>query len=449
MKRGFLSQKGNGGGRGVKEKHFSMADKERSGVEPSANKDGVAPSVTDVDATPPVDSVAKKLIGCSMDGLDSMLENGSWFIRNNPLILKKWHPDVNLLKEDVVTIPVWVKLHGVPVAAFSEDGLSAIATKLANAELKDNIVAAMPKITGEGYYTCNIRVEYEWKPPRCAYCKVFGHVQEECIKNIGTSETKNLKKTSQNPKGISVGQKMGFKPTKQVFQPVSKKPTANPSVNRKKNVEPTKEVSKSNPFEVLTSVDNDEELGTNGGTSNLASQATNSSGSSFCTVDARSPSSTPIDKIDKIKKLIAEGKANLVDNICKTLEKIASSCEYDSEDEVALVDNEMASFLAKKDGYVIGMDQANGKAHYGPHVAGLKREGGEQRMDVGGLLERAIVEALSHMTRAGVGTITLRSCRRHFSHEISQVLSAKALYSASVEDLETIIFFLDCQEMRL
>ncbi|GKF32546.1 hypothetical protein Tco_0102344, partial [Tanacetum coccineum] len=59
MKHGFLSQKGNEGGRGVKEKHSSMADKERSGVEPSANKDGVAPSVTDVDATPPVDFVAK------------------------------------------------------------------------------------------------------------------------------------------------------------------------------------------------------------------------------------------------------------------------------------------------------------------------------------------------------------------------------------------------------
>ncbi|GJU24310.1 hypothetical protein Tco_1162931 [Tanacetum coccineum] len=37
----------------------------------------------------------------SMDGLDAMLENGPWFIRNNPLILKKWHPDENLLKEDV------------------------------------------------------------------------------------------------------------------------------------------------------------------------------------------------------------------------------------------------------------------------------------------------------------------------------------------------------------
>nr|GEZ92186.1 hypothetical protein [Tanacetum cinerariifolium] len=99
----------------------------------------------------------------SMDGLDAKLENGSWFIRNNPLILKKWHPDVNLLKEDVSTVPVWVKLYGVPVTAFSGDGLSVIATKL---ELKDNIVVAMPKITREGHYKCNIHVEYERKPLR-------------------------------------------------------------------------------------------------------------------------------------------------------------------------------------------------------------------------------------------------------------------------------------------
>ncbi|GKE51252.1 hypothetical protein Tco_1486408 [Tanacetum coccineum] len=57
----------------------------------------------------------------SMDSLDAMLENGRWFIRNNPLILRKWHPDVNLMKEDVGTILVWVKLHGVPVMAFNED----------------------------------------------------------------------------------------------------------------------------------------------------------------------------------------------------------------------------------------------------------------------------------------------------------------------------------------
>ncbi|GJY35903.1 putative reverse transcriptase domain-containing protein [Tanacetum coccineum] len=64
----------------------------------------------------------------SMEGLDAMLKNVMWFIRNNLFILRKWHPDENLLKEDVSTIPVWVKLHGIPVTAFSEDDLSAIAT---------------------------------------------------------------------------------------------------------------------------------------------------------------------------------------------------------------------------------------------------------------------------------------------------------------------------------
>ncbi|GKA18354.1 retrovirus-related pol polyprotein from transposon TNT 1-94 [Tanacetum coccineum] len=53
-----------------------------------------------------------------LTGLNAMFENGPWFIRNNPLILKKWHLDVNLLKEDVGTVPVWIKLHGVPERAI-------------------------------------------------------------------------------------------------------------------------------------------------------------------------------------------------------------------------------------------------------------------------------------------------------------------------------------------
>ncbi|GKD68943.1 kinase-like domain, phloem protein 2-like protein [Tanacetum coccineum] len=124
--------------------------------------------------------------------------NGLWFIRNNPLILKKWHPDENLLKEDVSTVPVWVKLYGVLVTAFSEDGLSAIATKLADVKLKDNIVVVMPKITREGHYTCNV-----------------------------------------------------------LYRPVTKKPNAGSSGDKKKGVEPTIKVSNSNPFDVFNLVDND------------------------------------------------------------------------------------------------------------------------------------------------------------------------------------------------
>ncbi|GKF72432.1 hypothetical protein Tco_0208546, partial [Tanacetum coccineum] len=38
--------------------------------------------------------------------------------------------ECDLLKEDVQNVLVWVKLHGVPITAFSEDGLSAIAMKV-------------------------------------------------------------------------------------------------------------------------------------------------------------------------------------------------------------------------------------------------------------------------------------------------------------------------------
>ncbi|GKB46792.1 cytokinin dehydrogenase 3-like protein [Tanacetum coccineum] len=248
------------------------------------------------------------------------------FIRNNPLILKKWHPDENLLKEDVSTVPVWVKLHGVPVTAFSEDGLSAIATKLgtplmldsytsdmcmqswgrssyarvmielrADVELKDNIVVGMPKITREGHYTCNVRVEYEWKPPRCSSCKVFGHIHEECMKNTGAGEKKTMKKPSQASRGVPVGPKMAFKSQKE-YRHVTKKPNTSSSCNKKKGVEPTIEVSNSNPFDVLNSVDNDVEFGTNRGTSNLGNNEATPSGSSFMNIDndGEFASNTPI-----------------------------------------------------------------------------------------------------------------------------------------------------------
>ncbi|GJU92887.1 putative reverse transcriptase domain-containing protein [Tanacetum coccineum] len=84
----------------------------------------------------------------SMDGLDSMLDIGAWFIRNNLIILKKWKPNVNLLKEDGGNVPVWVKLYGVYVIAFIEDGLSAISIKLGTPLMLDFYTSDMHAIMG-------------------------------------------------------------------------------------------------------------------------------------------------------------------------------------------------------------------------------------------------------------------------------------------------------------
>ncbi|GKA49843.1 retrotransposon protein, putative, ty1-copia subclass, partial [Tanacetum coccineum] len=286
---------------------------------------------------------------------------------------RRWH---TLLLLNMLGM-LGVKLHGVPVTAFSEDGLSVIATKLGTSlmldsytsdmcmqswgrssyarvmielrvdvELKDNIVVAMPKITRKGDYTCNVRVKYELKPPRCSSCKVFGHIHEECPKNTGAGEKKTVKKPSQTSRGAPVGQKIGFKPQKK-YRPVPKKSTSSPSGNKKKGVEPTIEVSNSNPFDVLNSVDTDVEFGNNRGTTNVVNNGATSSGSSFMNVDNSSSGTTPIiEKIGKFEDLLTSGQAILVDKAGNPLKKVEFSGEYDSEDEVASVDNDMARSMA-------------------------------------------------------------------------------------------------------
>ncbi|GJS95715.1 bifunctional polymyxin resistance protein, ArnA [Tanacetum coccineum] len=155
----------------------------------------------------------------SIDGLEAMLENGPWFIRNNPLILKKWNPDVNLLKEVVV------------------------------------------------------------------------NVSDECPKNLDSDVVKNMKKPSQATRGVPVSPKVGLKPAKQVFRPVSKKTMSTLVVIRRK---------------------------------------------------VRSLQ----------QRLIIEGRDTLVDDEGKPLAKIDSSGDHDSDDDVASVDNDMANFQAsKKVGY--------------------------------------------------------------------------------------------------
>ncbi|GJZ46748.1 hypothetical protein Tco_0600580 [Tanacetum coccineum] len=85
----------------------------------------------------------------------------------------------------------------------------------------------------------------------------------------------------------------------------------------------TNEVSNSNPFDVLNTINNDMELGTNGGTLNSGNKGANSSGSSFCNVKNSSTSTTPIiDKIRKYENLIIDGQAILMDDAGNPLKKV-------------------------------------------------------------------------------------------------------------------------------
>nr|GEU51907.1 hypothetical protein [Tanacetum cinerariifolium] len=195
----------------------------------------------------------------------------------------------------------------------SEDGLSAIITKLGNPLMLD-------------LYTSDMSMQ---SLGRSSYARAMIELQadDEYPRNIGLDVVKNLKKAGQVPRGVSVGTKVGFKPVKQVYKAISKKNSAFTSENKKKDVKASKE----------------------GGSSKLASKEVNSSGSSFWNVESSSINTIPIvNKINKIEKLIIEGKVTLVDDEGKHLKKVDYSGDKNSDDEVESVDNEIESFLASK-----------------------------------------------------------------------------------------------------
>nr|GEU44599.1 hypothetical protein [Tanacetum cinerariifolium] len=111
-------------------------------------------------------------------GLESILEGGPWMIPNSPIILKKWSMKTGLQKEKLTRIPIWVKLHDVPIQVFKEDDLD-----------------------GLNFVKETIRVEYEWKPPRCHTYNIFGHTGESCNK-----------KGVLVSKGFQVGKGFAFQP---------------------------------------------------------------------------------------------------------------------------------------------------------------------------------------------------------------------------------------------
>ncbi|GJR73623.1 putative reverse transcriptase domain, ribonuclease H-like domain, aspartic peptidase domain protein [Tanacetum coccineum] len=76
-------------------------------------------------------------------GMDQVIERCPWLICNTPLILNKWAPNMSLKPGEVNKVPVWVKLYNVPVVAYSEDGLSLIATQIGKPIMLDIFTSSM------------------------------------------------------------------------------------------------------------------------------------------------------------------------------------------------------------------------------------------------------------------------------------------------------------------
>lgn len=55
-----------------------------------------------------------------------ILEEGPWFFRGHPLILKRWSEDMNFQREELHSMPIWVKFPNLKMSYRSVTGLSAV-----------------------------------------------------------------------------------------------------------------------------------------------------------------------------------------------------------------------------------------------------------------------------------------------------------------------------------
>nr|GEW14062.1 zinc knuckle CX2CX4HX4C [Tanacetum cinerariifolium] len=59
-----------------------------------------------------------------------------------------------------------------------------IMLETTEADLMDSVTIGILSLTGDDFTRETIRVEYEWRPPRCDECKIFGHVHDHCPKKM-------------------------------------------------------------------------------------------------------------------------------------------------------------------------------------------------------------------------------------------------------------------------
>ncbi|GKA49605.1 RNA-directed DNA polymerase, eukaryota, reverse transcriptase zinc-binding domain protein [Tanacetum coccineum] len=134
------------------------------------------------------------------EGMIYVLENGPSMVSNKPLMVQKWEPDVIIDRSEPKTLPCWIKLHNVPLEAWTIKGISAIASGLGKPVIMDKTTTKMCKGGNGNYGYARVLVEIQVD-------KEFKDVIEICYKSSDqrTKCTKFVKNGTDNDKGEDIG----------------------------------------------------------------------------------------------------------------------------------------------------------------------------------------------------------------------------------------------------
>ncbi|XP_039158978.1 uncharacterized protein LOC120288858 [Eucalyptus grandis] len=120
---------------------------------------------------------------------------GAITVARVPLVLQEWEPALELKKDSHLIVPVWIRRRNLPLAFWSSQGISKVASAvgkplyvdlctkqikmLAFAKVCVEITMKQPiydaiEVVHNGE-SCLVGVEYEWRPTACSGCGIFSH----------------------------------------------------------------------------------------------------------------------------------------------------------------------------------------------------------------------------------------------------------------------------------
>ncbi|XP_052208514.1 uncharacterized protein LOC127812192 isoform X2 [Diospyros lotus] len=151
--------------------------------------------------------------GCFLFRFDSeenmikVFDGGPWHFTQCPLILRIWEVGMDFSRAILSAVPIWVKIFNIPLEGWNEEGIATAASALGRPIHADfmtedrtqvefarvcvemdassefprhiNLYQGIDESTGEPKLL-RMPVEYQWIPPTCSHCRVFGHSLAKC-----------------------------------------------------------------------------------------------------------------------------------------------------------------------------------------------------------------------------------------------------------------------------
>ncbi|KAL2943829.1 hypothetical protein RDABS01_032176 [Bienertia sinuspersici] len=189
----------------------------------------------------------------TIEQCNNALTGDPYFFDYKPLIMKQWSPDIELHKESVKTVPIWVRMPHLELKYWGQGCLHKLGDIIGTTLKIDNVTMNKDRLSyarilvaveldkelpdyirfqNEKGLPVQQYIEYEWRPTYCTVCKRYGHPSDKCNKKTTkqwqpkkTQGQQPLKENTSNIKDAATEQKAEEKGHKesQGFSPVQRK----------------------------------------------------------------------------------------------------------------------------------------------------------------------------------------------------------------------------------